>query len=155
MGHKPAGPVIRMLIASMMATGLAACEPSKASGPDNFDGDVHRGAALIAHYQCGSCHEIPGISGADGNVGPPLRRVGTRTYIAGFIRNSPDNMAYWIEDPQRMLPGNAMPRMGIPQNDARDITHNLRTAIVDADGKLVKIYTGNDWTPDQVLSDLS
>jgi protein SCO1 len=40
------------------------------------------------------------------------------------------------------------------ENDQRDITHNLRTAIIDADGKLVKVYTGNEWTPDQVLADL-
>jgi protein SCO1/2 len=39
-------------------------------------------------------------------------------------------------------------------NDARDITHNLRTAIIDGQGRLVKVYTGNDWTPDQVLADL-
>jgi protein SCO1 len=39
--------------------------------------------------------------------------------------------------------------------DQRDITHNLRTAIVDADGKLVKIYIGNEWTPDQVMADLA
>jgi protein SCO1 len=39
-------------------------------------------------------------------------------------------------------------------NDPRDITHNLRTAIVGADGRLVKVYTGNDWSPDQVLADL-
>lgn len=39
-------------------------------------------------------------------------------------------------------------------NDPRGVTHNLRTAIVDADGKLVKTYTGNDWTPQQVLDDL-
>ena len=39
-------------------------------------------------------------------------------------------------------------------NDPRDISHNLRTAIVGADGKLVKVYTGNDWTPAQVLADL-
>jgi protein SCO1/2 len=39
-------------------------------------------------------------------------------------------------------------------NDPRDITHTLRTAIVDASGKLVKIYVGNEWTPDQVLADL-
>lgn len=38
--------------------------------------------------------------------------------------------------------------------DQRDITHNLRTAIVDADGKLVKLYIGNEWTPNQVLADL-
>jgi len=34
------------------------------------------------------------------------------------------------------------------------ITHNLRTAIVDTDGRLVKIYTGNEWTPESVLDDL-
>jgi len=39
-------------------------------------------------------------------------------------------------------------------NDPRDITHNLRTAIVDADGRLVKVYTGNEWTAEQVLADL-
>lgn len=39
-------------------------------------------------------------------------------------------------------------------NDARDITHNLRTAIIDADGKLEKVYTGNEWTPSQILEEL-
>ena len=39
-------------------------------------------------------------------------------------------------------------------NDQRDITHNLRTAVVDEQGKLVKVYTGNEWTPDQVLADV-
>jgi protein SCO1/2 len=38
--------------------------------------------------------------------------------------------------------------------DARDITHNLRTAIIDTDGRLVKAYTGNEWSPEQVLADL-
>jgi protein SCO1/2 len=39
-------------------------------------------------------------------------------------------------------------------NDARDITHNLRTAIIGADGKLDKVYTGNEWTPSQMLEEL-
>jgi protein SCO1 len=38
--------------------------------------------------------------------------------------------------------------------DPKNITHNLRTVIIDADGKLVKAYTGNEWTPDQILADL-
>ena len=38
--------------------------------------------------------------------------------------------------------------------DQRDITHNLRTAIIDANGRLVKIYIGNEWTPDQAIADL-
>jgi protein SCO1 len=39
-------------------------------------------------------------------------------------------------------------------NDPRDITHNLRTAIVDRDGKLVKVYTGNEWSPEELLTEL-
>jgi protein SCO1 len=38
--------------------------------------------------------------------------------------------------------------------DPVDITHNLRTAIVDADGRLAKVYTGNQWTPEQLITDL-
>ena len=40
------------------------------------------------------------------------------------------------------------------RNDQGDITHTLRTAVVDADGKLVKVYTGNEWTPEQILAGL-
>jgi len=40
------------------------------------------------------------------------------------------------------------------ENDPRNITHNLRTAIIGADGRLVKVYTGNEWTPAQLLADL-
>jgi protein SCO1/2 len=39
-------------------------------------------------------------------------------------------------------------------NDARDITHNLRTVIIGRDGKLLKVYTGNDWSAEQILGDL-
>lgn len=34
------------------------------------------------------------------------------------------------------------------------ITHNLRTAIVDRRGRLVTIYSGNEWTVDALLADL-
>jgi protein SCO1/2 len=39
-------------------------------------------------------------------------------------------------------------------NDARDITHNLRTAVISPEGTLRKIYTGNEWTPADILEDL-
>jgi protein SCO1/2 len=35
-----------------------------------------------------------------------------------------------------------------------EITHNLRTTLIGADGRIVKIYSGNDWTPGTVLADL-
>jgi protein SCO1/2 len=40
-------------------------------------------------------------------------------------------------------------------DDPTNITHNLRTAIVDTRGALIKAYTGNDWTPEQAIADLS
>lgn len=39
-------------------------------------------------------------------------------------------------------------------DSAIDITHNLVTAIVDAEGRLVKRHTGNDWTPAELVADL-
>lgn len=39
-------------------------------------------------------------------------------------------------------------------NDPRDITHNLRTALLDRQGNLVQVYKGNEWTPEQILADI-
>src|SRR3954469_10963963 len=129
---KPSIAIKRRIPLSFAATALtglllAGCDGKSETGLVNFSGDSHRGAALVKHYQCGSCHLIPEIDEAPGNVGPPLLHVGTRTYIAGFIHNSPENMALWIQDPQKALPGNAMPRMGVTPQDSRDITAFLYT----------------------------
>lgn len=94
---------------------------------DEVIGNASRGAALIANYGCGGCHVIPGITGAQGVVGPPLDAIGRRVFIAGVLRNSPENMTAWLEEPQRFAPGNAMPNMGISHQDAQDITAYLYT----------------------------
>jgi cytochrome c len=127
-------PAIRMnaKIRSLRALALAClflsgCDAKSEKSPVNVSGDPKRGMDLIKQYGCGGCHLIPGIVDATGNVGPPLLHVGTRTYIAGFFSNSPENMALWIQDPQRALPGNAMPRMGVTPQDSRDITAFLYT----------------------------
>jgi len=40
------------------------------------------------------------------------------------------------------------------QRDNGQLIHSLRTAVVTPDGKLDKIYRGNEWKPDEALSDL-
>jgi protein SCO1/2 len=40
-------------------------------------------------------------------------------------------------------------------NDDVQITHNLRTAVIDGDGRLRFIHTGNRWTPDDLVADLT
>lgn len=37
---------------------------------------------------------------------------------------------------------------------ATDITHNLRTTVIDRTGRVRTIYSGNGWTPAEVLTDL-
>ena len=43
----------------------------------------------------------------------------------------------------------------IADRDTPDtLVHNLRTAVIDAKGRLVKIHSGNDWTVETLLADL-
>jgi len=41
------------------------------------------------------------------------------------------------------------------ENDPNDITHNLCTAVIDRGGRLVTIFFGNQWTPDQAIAALA
>lgn len=81
--------------------------------------NAEHGRRLIAQYQCGSCHAIPGVPASRGKVGPSLASFGKRSYIAGRIANRPDVLAQWIESPQALIPGTAMPDMGASPDDAR------------------------------------
>jgi protein SCO1/2 len=43
----------------------------------------------------------------------------------------------------------------IPENDpGQTITHNLRTEVIDPGGKVTTIYSGNEWTVDQMIDAL-
>jgi len=90
-------------------------------------GDADRGKAAIAIYGCGSCHTIPGIRAATGMVGPPLMMWSRRTYIAGEVPNTPEFLVRWIETPQTIEPGTAMPNLGVTEGHARDIAAYLYT----------------------------
>jgi cytochrome c len=90
-------------------------------------GNVLRGADMIQYYGCGSCHIIPGISGAAGLAGPPLSGIGNRIYIAGVLQNTPDNMMRWIENPKAVDEKTVMPYLGVTHRDAADIAGYLYT----------------------------
>lgn len=107
---------------------LSGCHDKAATSPWQISGaQPARGPALIQHYGCGTCHTVPGVAQASGTVGPPLTQFGQRAYIAGMLHNNPDNLMLWLRDPQRVLPGNAMPDTGMTERDARDIAAYLYT----------------------------
>ena len=89
--------------------------------------DADRGRKAIDQYACVTCHEIPGIVGANAPVGPPLEAIGTRGFIAGVLPNTPENMVRWLRDPQAVNPKSAMPDLGVTERDARDIAAYLAT----------------------------
>jgi cytochrome c len=88
-------------------------------------GDPDRGASSISRYGCGSCHAIPGISGAHGQVGPSLAGIANRIYVAGSLPNQPASLERWIENPQSVNEHTVMPNLGVPDHDAVDIAAYL------------------------------
>ncbi len=100
----------------------AAAEARAATG-----GDPARAPSAIRQAGCGSCHTIPGLRDARGTVGPPLDRMGSRSFIAGVLANTPENMVLWLRWPQGFLPQSAMPNMGLDEAQARDIAAYLVT----------------------------
>lgn len=103
---------------------LAACNGSNPAAVASI-GDANRGKQLIIQEGCGACHTIPGIASAQGLAAPPLVKMGDRTTLAGVLANTPDNMVKWLENPQAIVPNNAMPNVGLNDRDAHDITAYL------------------------------
>lgn len=119
------GAKLRIAVAlTSLALGVAGCE----EGQDvSAIGNAKEGAGLIMPVGCGRCHTVPGIEGATGQVGPSLQDIGRRKIIAGILANTPTNMVKWLKSPQSVVPGNAMPDMGLSDRQASDITAYLYT----------------------------
>ncbi|HKN92977.1 MAG TPA: c-type cytochrome [Thermoleophilaceae bacterium] len=115
------------LLLALVAVLAAGC--GAATKPEVVPGaSVSQGHDLIAHYGCGACHQIGGVAGADGHVGPPLKNFKKNIpFIVGKLPNTPANAARWIQNPQAILPQGIMPNLGVTPQQARDIAAYLYT----------------------------
>lgn len=104
---------------------MAALALASPAVPKDAAGDAERGRRLLAQYQCGACHTIPGVASAGGTLAPSLQSFGKRSYIAGRVANRPDLLMCWIVQPQAVVPGTRMPSMGVSSADARDMAAYL------------------------------
>ncbi|MES2957121.1 MAG: c-type cytochrome [Pseudomonadota bacterium] len=89
--------------------------------------DTERGRVALTQYACNACHSIPGITGADVHVGPPLAGIASRGLIAGRLPNNPESLQRWLRDPTSVDPHTTMPDMQVGESDARDIAAYLAT----------------------------
>jgi len=119
-----------MLSTALLGSAIAGCDESQKNADASamtVGGDPDRGRDTIRAKGCGTCHTIPGIHGADALVGPPLDRIGSRAFVGGVVRNTPDNLISWIQNPPALDEKTAMPNLGVTPADARDIAAYLYT----------------------------
>jgi protein SCO1/2 len=84
-----------------------------------------------------------------------------RSYGAAYTgKYSDENFAHW-----EFASGSADEVKGIAQyfgmryyqdssSGKEQVIHGLRTAVIGPDGKIVKVYRGNEWKPDEVLKEI-
>jgi cytochrome c len=113
---------------AVLAVAFSLCDcgtAAKKNAAAITGGDFNRGASSLSRYGCGSCHAIPGISGAHGQVGPSLAGIANRMYVAGSLPNQPVNLESWIENPRSVNEHTAMPNLGVTARDAVDMAAYL------------------------------
>jgi len=84
-----------------------------------------------------------------------------RSYGAAYTgKYSEENFAHW-----EFASGSADEVKGIAQffgmryyqdssKGTEQVIHSLRTAVIAPDGKVVKVYRGNEWKPDEILKEV-
>jgi cytochrome c oxidase subunit 2 len=74
-----------------------------------------------------ACHALYAVNAPKGMIGPNLANVGARSYIAaGTLKNTDENLARWIRDPQAIKKGVLMPNLGVTEPESRALVAFLR-----------------------------
>ena len=95
--------------------------------PTPTGGAAFAGYTLFTTRQCASCHNIANTP-AYGQVAPDLSHVASRlTIAAGALPMSPANLKTWVADPQKVKPGNHMPKVPLSDAELNAVTAYLET----------------------------
>jgi cytochrome c len=117
-----------LMATALLAATLAAAGCSGFNEPEQKAGSQRSAPNLMIQYGCPTCHVVPNVPGAVGKVGPSLDSLSQRSYLAGSLPNTPENLIQWIMHPQHFRPGTAMPEMGVSEKDAQTIARFLEAS---------------------------
>lgn len=105
----------------------AWADAQRAPAAAPVDAAALRGRELFLSGSCMLCHAIVGTI-ANARKAPDLTHVASRAHLAaGRIANSPQALAAWIADPQRIKPGVNMPNHLLPPDDLAALVAYLET----------------------------
>lgn len=83
-----------------------------------------------------------------------------RKYGLGYLGNDPDakfdvwQLAVGSDKEVRPIADFFGLRYEVDQNNKTQFNHSLRTAVIGPDGKVAKVYSGSEWTPDDLLAEM-
>jgi cytochrome c oxidase subunit 2 len=114
--------------ASGVHTASQGATVQQPASPQASQGDQYAaGEKLFTAKGCVACHTLYAVNAPKGMVGPNLANVGARSYIAaGTLKNTDENLAHWIRDPQGIKKGVLMPNLGVSEPDSRTLAAFLR-----------------------------
>ena len=96
-------------------------------GRDPAESTPRRGRDIFMQTRCAGCHAVRGTDAA-AQIAPDLTHIATRSTLgAGTLPNTPENLAAWIRDPQRVKPGNQMPPNPLTDDDLQALVAYLET----------------------------
>ncbi len=105
--------------------GATVQQSGSSAGPQ--DPQYAGGEKLFLSKGCVACHSLQAVNAPKGMVGPNLANVGARSYIAaGTLKNTDENLARWIRDPQAIKKGVLMPSLGLSETEAQSLAVFLR-----------------------------
>src|SRR5688572_22246058 len=104
-------------------TEAAKTEPAEAARA----GDPANGKYALQQYACTTCHLVPGMVTGASHVGPSLHGIARRTFLAGRLPNTRENMVRWIRDPKSVSLATLMPDLGVTEQHARDMVAYLHS----------------------------
>jgi cytochrome c len=105
----------------------SAVAPTAVSATSTPVGAPVPGQEAMVRFDCGSCHTIPGVQGANGTSAPSLAGYGSRSQILGQVPNTAANTASFIENPTAVVPSATMPNLGVPAPAAQQMADYLET----------------------------
>jgi cytochrome c oxidase subunit 2 len=89
------------------------------------DPAVREGRELFLSLSCINCHTVRGTP-ANGLFGPDLTHLmSRRTLGAGVVRNTPQALQAWVDDPAAMKPGVLMPAMKLSNDELNKLSAYL------------------------------
>ena len=100
---------MRFRVTAEPQSSFDAWQKRQAQSPPEPTGTAAEGARLSQTKKCAECHAVAGTD-IELRKGPSLAHVASREFLgSGISRNTPENLALWLTNPQEAKPGNRMP----------------------------------------------